>query len=63
VVLENDVREDDAEHIINALRMVRGVISVSPNVGSYQDTVAQERAYWDWVNALHDFIDERRKNA
>lgn len=30
VVLESDVREDDAEPILNALRMVKGVLSVDP---------------------------------
>lgn len=30
VTLESDIREDDAEGILTALRMVRGVVSVEP---------------------------------
>lgn len=32
VVLAEDIREDDAEHVLNALRMVSGVVSVEPVV-------------------------------
>lgn len=30
VTLADDVREDDAEHIINAMRMIKGVRDVRP---------------------------------
>lgn len=32
ITLEEDVRSDDAESIINALRMVKGVLHVEPIV-------------------------------
>jgi len=32
VTLEKDKREDDAEYILNAIRMIKGVISVKPVV-------------------------------
>jgi hypothetical protein len=44
VVLDRDVREDDAEDIATALRMVRGVLSVTPNVAKLGDYIAIERA-------------------
>lgn len=32
VLLAEDIREDDGEHVVNAIRMLRGVISVEPIV-------------------------------
>ena len=43
VTLAEDLREEDAEHVINALRMVRGVLSVEPVRASLDLTVATER--------------------
>ena len=46
VTLEREIREDDAEETINALRMIKGVLKVEPVVGSPMDyiTVARARA-------------------
>lgn len=47
VILENDIREDDAEATITALRMVRGVASVQPIVKTTDHIMATERAKYD----------------
>lgn len=47
VVLEHDIRDDDAEHIINAIKMLRGVLSVSGNVSDIDSHMAEERAKWE----------------
>jgi len=44
VVLEKDIRSDDAEGLIQAIRHMRGVISVSGNVSDIVHYMAQERA-------------------
>ena len=44
VVLDRDYRDDDVECIVNAIKMVKGVQSVTMNVSDYTDLVAQERA-------------------
>lgn len=44
VVLEKDIRDDDAEHILTAIRMVRGVLSVKGNVSDPSAYMAEERA-------------------
>lgn len=44
VVLEENIREDDAQATLSALGMVRGVASVKPVVASAEVHVAQERA-------------------
>lgn len=44
VVLDRDIREDDAEHTINALRMVRGVMRVTPVLADEPLAVAAAEA-------------------
>ena len=44
VVLEVATRDDDAEQILSAIRMVKGVLSVSGDVASGQEYMAIERA-------------------
>ena len=44
VILERDIRSDDAKHLIDAMRMLRGVLKVTPNVTNLTDTVAEQRA-------------------
>lgn len=44
VVLEKDIRDDDAEVLLAAIRQLRGVLSVTGNVSDLSTHVAQERA-------------------
>lgn len=43
VVLERDIREDDAEHILKAIGMIRGVLSVTPNIADMEAHIAEQR--------------------
>jgi hypothetical protein len=43
VSLEKDIREDDGEAVLNALRCIRGVIKVEPVAGGYNEAIAEER--------------------
>lgn len=43
VVLDRDIRSDDAEAIINAIRQIRGVLAVDPHVADMADHVAVAR--------------------
>ncbi len=44
VVLEKDIRDDDAEPILNAIKMIKGVQDVQPHISDPGTWVAQERA-------------------
>jgi hypothetical protein len=44
VVLENDVRDDDVQELLTAIGMLRGVLSVTPNVSDIDAWIAQDRA-------------------
>lgn len=52
VVLENDVRDDDAKALISAIRQFRGVVSVSGNVSDLTAHVAQVRANHELTEKL-----------
>lgn len=63
VVLEKPVREDDAEAIVQALSMVKGVRQVVPLVATIEQYVATETARGELLNALIQFVCEWRKDA
>ncbi|NIT79722.1 MAG: hypothetical protein GWN58_33745 [Anaerolineae bacterium] len=63
VVLERDTREDDAEHLINAIRMMRGVRSVTGEVANMETHMAEERARHELGQKILDVLyPDRRKS-
>lgn len=44
VVLEHDVRDDDCEVLMAAIRQLRGVASVTGHVADFDSHMAEERA-------------------
>lgn len=56
VVLEQPIRDDDAEVIINAIKMVKGVLSVKGNVADHTEYMAEERARQDLGQKLWEVI-------
>lgn len=44
VVLESDIREDDAQTLISAISCLRGVLNVSGNAADFGEHVARARA-------------------
>jgi len=47
VVLEENTRVDDAEYILNAIRMIKGVIAADGNVADFESHMAESRARID----------------
>lgn len=45
VTLAADIREDDAEHIMTALRMISGVVSVKPVTADLGMVMAREQVH------------------
>lgn len=62
VVLKEDTRVDDVESISNAIRMVRGVISVEGNVADSTSYMAEERARQELGRKLLDVVFPRHKD-
>jgi hypothetical protein len=63
ITLAEDVREDDAEAIVTALRMVRGVLDVRPVVADVAVAMAQLRADNTWRGRLQDLLRETRDST
>ena len=57
VALERDIRDDDAEPILQAIRMIRGVLSVSGNVAdNLGDFVAEARVRKDITSKVYEAL-------
>lgn len=56
VVLTRDVRSDDAESITNAILMIKGVMSVVPNVADISLHTAQIRVKTELAMACNEAI-------
>jgi len=56
VTLDDCIRDDDAEQIINALKMVKGVHNVKPYIAHYEDYMLYEKAMSDMGKKLMEFI-------
>lgn len=56
VALEQDIREDDAQMLISAIRQLRGVLSVEGNVVSADSWVAVERVRNEFREKLFDVL-------
>lgn len=56
VVLTDDWREDDVQSIIEAIKLLRGVLRVSPNVADLDNYVAEERAKHELVVKIRELL-------
>ena len=58
VHLDHDIRSDDSEAIITAIKMVKGVAEISPLVSKSEDMIAYMRGRNEILKQLHDFLME-----
>ena len=56
VAFEKDIRDDDAELIINAIKHIRGVLAVTPKIVDSSDWIAEERARRELGSKLLDIV-------
>lgn len=56
VALERDIRDDDAECIINAIKMIRGVLNVKGEVSNPDVWMAEERARRELAEKILDVV-------
>lgn len=61
VTLENDIREDYADSIKQALQMVKGVFTVKPYIKSMEDYMSEEKAKHEFAKKIMQFIHESTK--
>jgi len=60
VALDRDIRDDDAEPILMAIRMIKGVLSVKPKVADIDSNMAEDRAHRELERKLWDVIYPKR---
>ena len=59
VILEENIREDDAEKtVLAALRQIKGVQQVLPQLAQGMDGIAVERAKMELKRELYAFIEK-----
>lgn len=56
VALNRDIRDDDADVIINAIRMIKGVVDVTGNVVDHDSYTAEIRTREKVVSQLQEII-------
>lgn len=62
VTLENDIREDDAEFIVTAIKMIKGVYSVKSYIKNMEDYMCENKAKMSELNEIFKFINSRMKS-
>ena len=58
VALDNDIRIDDVEFIMNAIKMVKGVNNVEPLVSDSSDFIARSRYKSEVQTKIFKMLDE-----
>jgi len=58
VTLEEDIRIDDVQAILNAVRMIKGVVHVEPSITTSNDHIIQQRLKYELSDKLLGFIKE-----
>ena len=58
VTLESDVRIDDIETIMNAIKMIKGIVDVEPNIVTTDDLFNRVRIKNEYRNKLYKFIND-----
>lgn len=56
VVFENDVREDDAEVIINAIKLIKWVIDVSPAESTCEFHFEKQRLKYEYLTKISELF-------
>ena len=56
VALERDIRDDDAENLVRAIRQLRGVLAVTGNISTPDAWIAGERAKNELRQKLWDVL-------
>lgn len=61
VVLAKDIREDDIDGIVGALKHVKGVLNVKPITSTYDSVMAETRAKAEMTDRLLKLAKEIRE--
>jgi len=57
VILENDIREDDAEATIKAIEQIKGVLRVTPNNVDLTESIAEIRVKRELYSKIIEILE------
>ena len=58
VILDKDYKDDDVEQTINAIKQIKGILEVKPNIVTAVERIAGERLKIEIANKICDFARE-----
>ena len=58
VALDRDIRDDDAVKLIEAIKMIKGVLSVTGSIVGITDYIAEQRARAEIVNKVLEALEQ-----
>ncbi len=62
ITFENDIRDDQAQPIIEALKMIKGVSIVKPYITGIEDYMSYEKGYLDARKQMFDLLKKEPNN-
>jgi nitrate reductase NapAB chaperone NapD len=63
VVLESDTKAEDTESLLTAIRQLRGVLTVEPNVSDISQVIADARAKSELEQKLWEVLYPKKKEG
>lgn len=63
VTFDRDIRVDDAEGIVNAIKHIKGVVSVKPVVADIEDHMARERIRREMSKDIYELLEKWSKTS
>lgn len=63
VILDKEIRSDDAENLISAIKMIRGVLDVNPHVSDITTHMAEERAKFEIRERLWNALKSNKEKS
>jgi len=58
VTLEKDIRIDDVEVIMQAIRMIRGIADVEPSISTSEDHMNRQRIKYELRDKFYKFMND-----
>lgn len=62
VVFDKDIREDDAEVLLQSIRCLKRVVKVEPVISDSASALAEMRATQNFIEKTYEFLVQLRKN-
>lgn len=61
ITLAQDIRIDDVQPLMDAIKMMRGVVDVQPSIANSDDHINRSRIKWEIRSKIMEFINEITK--